>query len=277
MELKTAKYELIRCIRKRGMGYVNICKEKQTKKSVTIRIIPNDEIQHYLSINGVKYPREIVVMKKIVGVKGSINLVEYEQNESGLAIVTEFIEPCQDLSDYIKARGFLTETRARNIIGQIIKTLVEYRKRGVSYNNIRDHNILINPETRETKIINFKCATLIDNQEGKKCEDTGEGYPTQVIKREQGNQQAAQTWAVGVLAVNMLIGNTTFFTEDQICHQRLILPYGITKTGQNFIKVCLEKEPSKRIKLQALQEHSWMKTNLTTFPLRLVRYTPCLC
>ena len=100
---------------------------------------------------------------------------------------------------------------------------MEYNQKGISHNDIKDENILINPETLEIRIIDFGCATFTNHREVEKENGTTLYKPPEMIKEKYGDWELAQTWSLGILLIDMLEGDIPFLNEHQICHKELIL------------------------------------------------------
>lgn len=91
-----------------------------------------------------------------------IKLLEWFETPKGFLLVMErphnFITLQQFRTDL---KGKMSEDVARIIIRELIQALIHCRECGVLHLDIKEHNILVNPETLDLKLIDFSQARLI--------------------------------------------------------------------------------------------------------------------
>ncbi|XP_061299452.1 serine/threonine-protein kinase pim-1-like, partial [Pezoporus flaviventris] len=112
--------------------------------------------------SGTRIPLEIAMLRKVrSGCSAIIQLLHWFELPHSFVLVLERPEPSQDLSDFIKKRRFLPEDLARGIFLQVLVAVRHCHSRGVLHRDIKPKNIIINLATREVKLIDFGCSTLL--------------------------------------------------------------------------------------------------------------------
>lgn len=86
------------------------------------------------------------------------NLLKIFMDDKHLYIVTEYVKGIK-LEDYIVKKGEISEEWAASIIHQILWAVNYLHTHGIKHKNIAIRNILVDPDTLETKIINFGLAS----------------------------------------------------------------------------------------------------------------------
>ncbi|XP_053479085.1 serine/threonine-protein kinase pim-1-like [Ictalurus furcatus] len=78
-------------------------------------------------------------------------------------LVLERPDPCIDLFKYCRhVRMNVSESKAQ-IIKQVIHAACHWHDRGVLHRDIKEGNLLLNPQTFEVKLIDFGCGELLKN------------------------------------------------------------------------------------------------------------------
>lgn len=87
-----------------------------------------------------------------------------------------------------------------------------------------------------------------------------------MIKKEEYDQ-SADIWSIGILTYELLVGKIPFniwsnYDLQQIVDREIVFPTNyvdMSETSIDFIKKCLERDPHKRIKLDQLIRHPFLK------------------
>ena len=128
------------------------------------RLSPTDRIVLLAQPNGVRAPLEIVLQHKVsTGFRGVIQLLEWFELPSCFLLVLERPERCQDLLDFIVARGFLPEEEARGLFRQVLEAVRHCSSCGVLHRDIKPENILVDLATGQIKLIDFGCGTFLQD------------------------------------------------------------------------------------------------------------------
>lgn len=85
------------------------------------------------------------------------------KDKKKLYLVFEYIDGV-DLSDYITERRKISEEKAAFILQQICSTINYLHSIHICHRDIKLDNIMINPDTLETKLIDFGFATKFNDR-----------------------------------------------------------------------------------------------------------------
>jgi serine/threonine-protein kinase len=190
-----------------------------------------------------------------------------ERAEGKTAIVMELVEG-PTLADRI-AQGPVPADEALNVAMQILAALEAAHERQIIHRDLKPANIKLRPDGA-VKVLDFGIAKAIDlrltsasqspimttpvTQSGVILGTAAYMAPEQA--RGKGVDQRADIWAFGCVLFEMLTGQPAFGGEDvTITLARVLerdtnmssLPGLITPAVRHTIKLCLEKDPKKRL------------------------------
>lgn len=110
-------------------------------------------------------PMEVALM--VLATDGSntpeiIKLLDWQDQPGYYIVVLERPVPCMSLKALcISKGGKISEELARVIMWQATKASLVCCSRGVFHSDIKQENLLINPETLQVKLIDFGCGDLL--------------------------------------------------------------------------------------------------------------------
>ncbi|KAM8989200.1 serine/threonine-protein kinase pim-1-like isoform 1-T2 [Ara ararauna] len=107
---------------------------------------------------------EIAMLKKVCsGCSAIIQLLDWFELPHSFVLVLEHPQPLQDLFDFIRKRRFLPKDLAWGIFFQVLVAVRHSHRCSVLHKDIKSKNIILNLATREVKLIDFGCSTLLMN------------------------------------------------------------------------------------------------------------------
>ena len=231
---------------------------------------------------------EIDLMYRANACHGCIKIIDYIERSDRYLIVMERPAKCIDMWDFINNKGPLNENLARVFFKQIVHTVLDMKANGVLHRDIKDENILVDLNTFELKLIDFGAGTHYTDAELTDFQGTRVYSPPEWLQTQAYKGDEACVWSLGVLLFNMIYGDIPFEHDEEIKSSELDfakyahLNNKIYKNNTNYlvnnftgsshaasltvasrtqvnnlIRLCLEKSPENRCRLEDILEHAW--------------------
>ena len=201
-----------------------------------------------------------------------IKFYETYHDEKYFHIVMEYCKG-KDIFEKINQYGFISENIVKKIISKLVHAISYCHSKNLTHRDLKLENILFinNDMESEIKLIDFGLAC---KYEPNKKMTTFAGSPyyiaPEVLKGNYDNK--CDIWSIGIITYVMLTGILPFEgeTNDEIFNKILTKEVNfehpnfniISNEAKMFIKLCLEKDPNKRISAQKLIENNWIKNTL---------------
>ncbi|KAG6471438.1 hypothetical protein ZIOFF_068880 [Zingiber officinale] len=223
--------------------------------------------------------REVLIMKTIEH-PNIINLIEVidDPDSVNLYLVLEYVEG-QQVCASSGTFGGIGEDTARRYLRDIVSGLMYLHEHDIVHGDIKPDNLLV---TREgsLKIGDFSVSHIFEDGNDELCRSPGTPVFTapECCLGSSFHGKVADIWAVGVTLHCMILGYCPFIgdtlqdTYDKIVHSPLDLPSEIDPDLQNLLGGLLCKDPSQRMTLDEVANHSWVIRDCE--PLSR---TPCRC
>jgi tRNA A-37 threonylcarbamoyl transferase component Bud32 len=205
-----------------GHSTVRLAIRKKDQAFVVCKLMQAQSVWHwkYDKESQRKLPLEIVLMKKFSKMKipGIILYHEHFEMAGQYIIVMDYMgDEWVDLYDYIEMFGPVNEKHSREIFRKVVDTLQIMHGMGLCHNDIKDENVLINPKTREVKLIDFGSTTPI--YPGKTCKlfyGTKKFSAPEAIADEPYFPDAQEVWGLGTLLYVLLFKMDPFKGDEEI-------------------------------------------------------------
>jgi len=196
-----------------------------------------------------------------------------------------FLEYCSggELFDRIEPDVGMPEFQAQRFFNQLIHGLEYLHRKGVSHRDIKPENLLLD-ENDLLKISDFGMATVFRHQGKERLLERRCGtmpyIAPEVLVRSQYNAEPADIWSCGVVLVAMLTGELPWDkpTSDQSEYNNWkdgkynVDPWKkIDNLPLSLLRKVLMPLPSRRYKLDQIQNHIWVKKKFKDGEVGLVR------
>merc|ERR1711892_989741 len=270
-------YSLKNSLGSGGFGTVYAATRTSDQMSVVIKEVKKEKVLEY----EYNEPLEVVLLQTVSDIPGVVKILDYHKTRESYFIVMEMFRS-QDLFDYISEFGPVGEAVTKVIFGQVVETIIDYQSKGVFHGDIKDENILINPETQEIKLIDFGSGQWLDhNQIYSKYEGTRVYAPPEWISSRRFFAESLTVWSLGILLYNLLCGNIPFENENEILEETLkwFSCLKLSNTARSLVEGCLHRDHTQRLSLGAILHHPWFSAQKDMMPLEMKRtkrsYTLC--
>ncbi|XP_059418731.1 serine/threonine-protein kinase pim-2-like [Carassius carassius] len=189
-----------------------------------------------------------------------IKLLDWQDDTDHYIMVMERPSPCMDLSSFIKLHGgSLDEAMARQVMQQVIDAAIVCSKRGVFHRDIKLENLLLNRDTMEVKLIDFKCAALMKKFAYEFFCGTRAYCPPEVSVKGRYHAKPMMVWSLGVLLFKMVCGYYPTDLDLHLISEKDWTRPELSRECCQMICACLEPEPQQRLTLEKMGLHDWFK------------------
>ena len=253
-----------------AIGIVKLGENKMSKEKVAVKIIRKSKLK---PIEADLVKNEIEILEKI-NHQSIVKFVDHFENLDYIFIVREYVK-YGNLREFLSKHKFnITEITASKIALQIAGALKYLHSFGIIHRDLKPDNIMISDSSDshfEVKIKDFCLSKMIGPKE-----DFAEGYGTlrfiapEILMRKPYNNNS-DIWSFGIIMYYIMSGELPF--DDSNDDEEVITKKIVTEVLQfpeakwknrslelkNFISRCLEKSMRKRITLERLVDHDWIK------------------
>jgi PAS domain S-box-containing protein len=193
------------------------------EKPVVIKLLKNP----YPNFNELLQFRNQYTIAKNLDIPGIVDVYSLEAYQNSYALVMEDFGGVS-LQEYIKTVNITSVKDLLSIGVQITDILHNLHQNHVIHKDIKPANILINPETKEVKLIDFSIASLLPKETQEIKNPNGlEGTlayisPEQTGRMNRGIDYRSDFYALGVTFYELLTGELPFKSDDAMelvhCH-----------------------------------------------------------
>uniref|UniRef100_A0A0D9W845 mitogen-activated protein kinase kinase kinase n=1 Tax=Leersia perrieri TaxID=77586 RepID=A0A0D9W845_9ORYZ len=163
--------------------------------------------------------------------------------------------------------GQLGEPAIRSYTQQILSGLAYLHAKNTVHRDIKGANILVDPSGR-VKLADFGMAKHINGQQ---CPFSFKGSPywmaPEVIKNSNGCNLAVDIWSLGCTVLEMATSKPPWSQYEGIAAMFKIgnskelppIPDHLSEQGKDFIRKCLQRDPSQRPTAMELLQHPFIQ------------------
>ena len=260
-------------------GLVYQAKEINSNITIALKMMDKNIILKYQLITLVKTEIEIQTRLNHPNI---IKMYGYFYDINNIYTVSE-LASYGSLFDITNKRNIpFSEKVTSKIIIQLINALMYLKQNHIIHRDLKLENILVsnivsNKEGEDDyfiKISDFGCSTQYFKYKKIRELCGTMQYLSPEILLSQPYSFASDTWAIGIIAYELICGFNPFFGEnDKIIMEKIkkyddvnsiITPVKnvkLSKSFCNFLKKVLEKDPNKRIEIENISELNWIKEN----------------
>ena len=201
------KYKLIRKVGSGGMAEIYLAHERDTGKSVAIKILHPDRKNSYADRR--RFQHEIELMKKVES-PYVVKIYDWEWNDNIQYIVMEYIDG-ETLKEYIQKKGKVTVDETVEYTKQIALGFDAIHRVGIVHRDIKSTNIIVT-ELGQVKIIDFGIAITEESERLTKTDNiiASPQYIAPELIEQKPPTKKSDIYSLGILMYEMLTGNVPF-------------------------------------------------------------------
>jgi len=229
-----------------SFGRVSAVKYKETGRWYAMKQLKKREIIELNQIDHINAEREVlssISHPHIVNYYGSF------QDPSCLFILMEYVNGGEFFTHLRKAGRFPEET-AKFYTAEVLTALAYLHSNDIVYRDLKPENLLLD-SAGHAKITDFGFAKQVEFRTWTLCGTPEYLAPEIILSR--GHAKAADYWALGILAFEMLAGYPPFYDDDPVRIYEKILagkikwPYHMSEEAISFISDLLVPDIHHRL------------------------------
>ncbi|GBC09041.1 hypothetical protein RclHR1_08570008 [Rhizophagus clarus] len=244
-------------------GRVYMAREKTSMKIVAIKVIFKKDFRENNMVEQLK--REVEIQSHLRH-SNILRLYGYFHDKERVFLVLEYAEN-GELYKHLQKNGPFTERKAANYISQIADALIYLQMKKVIHRDMKPENILLSSNDK-IKISDFGWAIHTPDTSQRRMTFCGTpDYLAPEMIKDSGYDQKIDSWALGVLCYEFLVGEPPFMVEDlRETYQKIAMvdykiPNQISLEAKNLISSLLQSDPEKRLSLDHVATHPWILKN----------------
>ena len=287
------QYILEKSLGKGAYGEVYLTKIKGDSKLIATKKLDKDFCENETTK---KYIINEINILKMLNHPNIVKFIDLKRTQNHYYIMMEYCnggELSKVLGKYIEKNGKpFPQEIVQHLMKQIIDAFKYIHGKDIMHRDIKLENILLNYDNNEdkesqnlmkanVKIIDFGFAAKIDKNELKY---TTLGSPinmdplilSELRKRGKktqklGYDKKADIWSIGTICYEMAIGKNAFDAEklDELIEKvekgEYTVPTNLPKELISFINGMLQYDSDKRLNIEQLSNHSFLKKNVNEF------------
>ena len=196
-----------------GIIYTGFKKNDEASRVVIKQIPKNNRHES----NG--FPNEIYFHSKAAEASSYVvKLLDWFESRSSYRIVMEKLDGFIDIFAFVTQHGPICEEDAFIVIGQLVQCCLDLKEAGICHRDIKDENILINPETFQLRLIDFGSARKFDKTLSSPARGTPDFFPPEIYDQQHVDTEALTVWTIGAVLYVLLTG--TWKTDKRFQWQR---------------------------------------------------------
>ncbi|MGK7925868.1 MAG: AAA family ATPase [Spirulina sp.] len=224
LNLKIPRYEVSECFHESDRTLVYRGRRQDDGKPVVIKLMRNE----YPSFNELVQFRNQYIIAKNLDLDGIVKPYALERHENRYALIMEDFGGVS-LTDYRREMLSFSLAQFLAIAIQLAEILARLHQNRVIHKDIKPANILIHPQTKQVKLIDFSISTLLPKETQTLQSPKGlEGTlaylsPEQTGRMNRGIDYRSDFYSLGITFYELLTGNLPFTHEDplQLIHAHI--------------------------------------------------------
>jgi serine/threonine protein kinase len=232
------------------------------QKPVALKYIPDHVTLAYKDLSpGVTVPAELYWLHMAQSIDGCAALLGYFKISDGWVVVTERLGAHMDMECYSRHLHVdgMTENEARYVFRQCVITLDALRSVGIVHNAVTPGSFLVDRETREVTLWDFRAATAVQFERFTKFHGSEGFRAPEIIAEKRFDGLQFTVWCLGIVLFHLLNGRMPFQTETEILAGGWKCKHGVSEEAQDLISEMLNPNPSARPELDMILCHPWMQ------------------
>jgi len=239
-------------------GKVYLARERRTKYIVALKVLSKNQLLK----SGVEHQlrREIEIQAHLRH-RHILRMYGYFYDNKNIYLILEY-SPGGELYKKLTARGQFSERTSARFISDLSMAMKYCHSKHVIHRDIKPENLLLGANN-EVKIADFGWSVHAPTSRRNTLCGTLDYLPPEMVEGREHDEQV-DTWALGVLLYEFLVGSPPFETESHGATYRRIQrvdirwPLGLPDDAKDLISKLLKKDPRQRLPLECVPKHPFV-------------------
>jgi len=238
-------------------GKVYLARERKTGYICALKVLYKSRLREHHVEHTLR--REIEIMTNIRH-PNLTRLFGYFFDGDRVYLILEYCAK-GEMFDVLRREGRFNERKTAVYINDLAAGLHYLHCKNIIHRDIKPENILLDQQGR-IKLTDFGWSVHTGGKRRTMC-GTPEYLPPEMIEKEN-HGTAVDTWALGVLTYEFLVGTSPFEAKsmkrimNRIKAMDFTYPPCITPLAKDFISKLLKKIPTDRLSLEEVPNHPFM-------------------
>ena len=239
-------------------GKVYLARERRTKYIVALKVLSKGQLLK----SGVEHQlrREIEIQAHLRH-RHILRMYGYFYDNKNIYLILEY-SPGGELYKKLTARGQFSERTSARFISDLSTAMKYCHSKHVIHRDIKPENLLLGANN-DIKIADFGWSVHAPTSRRNTLCGTLDYLPPEMVEGREHDEQV-DTWALGVLLYEFLVGMPPFETESHSATYRRIQrvdirwPRGMPDDARDLIGKLLKKDPRQRLSLECVPKHPFV-------------------
>jgi len=241
-------------------GCVYLAREKKSQFIVALKVLFKKQLQKYDLEHQLR--REIEIQTNLRH-PNILRMYGYFYDETRIFLILE-LAPGGELFKILRNARRFSEERAAGYIKALASALHYCHTKHVIHRDIKPENLLIGMGGK-IKIADFGWSVHAPGMRRKTVCGTLDYLAPEMVRKHTHNE-SVDTWCLGILMYEFLVGRPPFEHSDSdatyhaICYDQPVFPPYISPEAQDLMLKLLQKDSSQRMSLVDVATHPWILT-----------------
>lgn len=243
-------------------GKVYLARERRTKYIVALKVLSKSQLLK----SGVEHQlrREIEIQAHLRH-RHILRMYGYFYDNKNIYLILEY-SPGGELYKKLTAKGRFSERTSARFISDLSHAMKYCHSKHVIHRDIKPENLLLGAKN-DVKIADFGWSVHAPTSRRNTLCGTLDYLPPEMVEGREHDEQV-DTWALGVLLYEFLVGVPPFETESHSATYRRIQrvdirwPTNMSDDAKDLIGKLLKKDPRQRLPLECIPKHPFVLRNL---------------
>jgi len=261
-----ADFEIGKRLGRGKFGKVYLARERKTKFMVAIKVLWKFQLRKHNVEHQLR--REIEILAHLRH-RHIIRLFAHFHDKDKIYLVLEY---CSGGEVFNKLRDdeTFTENQTARYIYQLANALNYCQSKHVIHRDIKPENLLFD-DNNNIKLADFGWGVHAPDSRRMTMCGTLDYIPPEMLEKRK-HDPTVDVWALGVLMYEFLVGTPPFDSQGQgdkttfskIRNVKFVFPGHVSQQARDLICKLLNKDPSKRLSLDALPNHPFIAKYIKT-------------